>query len=485
VEPEPASVTPATAGIVATATAGEFWDDLIAFIEDGSVIPVVGPELLSIAGADGQRVPMYRAVSEHLLEKSGLTPAEITAAGLRPQRELYDAVAHLAKRGRRIQDLYRPTAQSIAAIAERMTTDDLAPLEALARIDRFNLFVTTTPDSLLVKVLDRVRYGGGPEKTQQIEFAPNLPGDRLQDLPERRLPSHTAVFHLFGKASPSPLYAIHDEDLLEFFYRLQAGGGHLPERLFYAIRDRNLLLIGCNLCDWLSRFFIRLASPSRLAGERFKREFLADQVLRSGQDLTVFLTRFSQNTKLCELTATDFITELSKQWTLKHPPPASYSGMATAPAPAIAGTIFVSYAKEDLEAALRLRDGLNELGGDVAWIDKSELMPGDEWDRAIHEAIRKCALFLPLVSRTTESRHEGFFREEWMSAAERARKIQGRAFIIPVSIDADYDPLHNAYAVIPAAFEKTQFAHAPDGVMSAALIDAIKTQLRAIRRPGH
>ena len=51
--------------------AEEFWDDLLAFIEQGRVIPVVGAELLIIQD-NSCRVPLYRAAADRLLKKFGI-----------------------------------------------------------------------------------------------------------------------------------------------------------------------------------------------------------------------------------------------------------------------------------------------------------------------------------------------------------------------------------------------------------------------------
>ena len=83
-------------------------------------------------------------------------------------------------------------------------------------------------------------------------------------------------------------------------------------------------------------------------------------------------------------------------------------------------TIFISYSRTDLAAARQLFAGLQDIGADVAWFDKSELKPGDDWEQKIRNAINGCYLFLPLVSANTETREEGFFREEWTLASERS-----------------------------------------------------------------
>ena len=48
----------------------------------------------------------------------------------------------------------------------------------------------------------------------------------------------------------------NEEDLLEYIYGMTAESR--PNRLFDHLRSMNLLFLGCNYPDWLSRFFIRL-----------------------------------------------------------------------------------------------------------------------------------------------------------------------------------------------------------------------------------
>ena len=108
------------------------------------------------------------------------------------------------------------------------------------------------------------------------------------------------------------------------------------------------------------------------------------------------------------------------------------SSTPTQPTP---GAVFLSYAREDTEAARRIADALRAFGVEV-WFDQSELRGGDSWDSKIKKQIRECALFLPLVSTHTQERTEGYFRREWLLAVERTRDMaHGIAFIVPVVID--------------------------------------------------
>ena|SRR6201984_2042521 len=62
--------------------------------------------------------------------------------------------------------------------------------------------------------------------------------------------------------------------------------------------------------------------------------------------------------------------------------------------------VFLSYASQDAEAALRICEALRAAGIEV-WLDQSELRGGDAWDQSIRKQIKTCALFLPVISRNT------------------------------------------------------------------------------------
>jgi len=193
--------------------AEEFWEDLLAFVEDRRVIPVVGGELLTIED-QGQTVPLYRAVAERLLDKYRASTPELPGGdALGKGRELSDAVTALASAGKRIKDLYRPIYDILRTLLSTHREPPVA-LRQLAAIRHFDLFVTATPDDLLARALNTERFGGAPQ-TDQLEYAPKLPTARGRDIPEIMSSQYAAVFYLFGKADASPFFAIHDEDALD------------------------------------------------------------------------------------------------------------------------------------------------------------------------------------------------------------------------------------------------------------------------------
>lgn len=121
--------------------------------------------------------------------------------------------------------------------------------------------------------------------------------------------------------------------------------------------------------------------------------------------------------------------------------------------------VFLSYASQDAEAARRIHDVLRGAGVEV-WFDQSELRGGDAWDASIRRQIRECALFVPVISASTQSRTEGYFRLEWRLAEQRSHLMaRGRPFLVPVVIDGTAQ----AGAHVPDAFLEVQWTRLPDG----------------------
>ena len=131
--------------------------------------------------------------------------------------------------------------------------------------------------------------------------------------------------------------------------------------------------------------------------------------------------------------------------------------------------VFLSYASQDAEAARRVCEALRARGIEV-WFDLSELRGGDAWDRQIREQIHDCALFVPIISATTQARREGYFRREWKLAVDRTHDMSERlAFLVPVVID----DTHDSEADVPDAFRAVQWMRLPGGETSTAFVERI------------
>ena len=138
------------------------------------------------------------------------------------------------------------------------------------------------------------------------------------------------------------------------------------------------------------------------------------------------------------------------------------------------GAVFLSYASQDAATVKKLRDALEAAGIEV-WFDQRRLEGGDDFDQQIKRHIRACSLFLPVISATTQARHEGYFRLEWALAVERAKLIaETIPFILPIAIDHVSDQ----GALVPERFLQVQWIRLPGG---AATPEFVERMVRLIR----
>jgi hypothetical protein len=428
------------------------WDDLLNFIEERRVIPIIGPELLQVDTDAGPRL-LYEWVAEKLAIKLGVDTSRLP----RPFT-LNDVVCwFLSSRGRREEAYTR-----LRSIFRDANFAPPLALRQLAQIKDFDLFVTTTFDPLLEQAINAERFGGA-QSTEVIAYAPN----RVADLPaEREKLTRPVIYHLLGRLSASPTYVISDEDTLEFICALQSE--HLtPERLFHELEHNHLLFIGSSFTNWLARLFLRMAKRHRLSDPRDVGEVLADNHSVSDARLMNFLQQVSVRTRVYS-GAGKFVDELHRRWTARRGPAdiieLSVPQRFLPPERDMPdNAVFISYAREDLPSVQRLKAGL-DAAGVRTWFDLDRLEGGDDYDRKIQRNIARCSYFIPVISATTQRRLEGYFRREWSYAIDRSRNIaDGALFILPVCID---DTLAAA-AHVPEKFKALHISRLPGGEVTA------------------
>jgi hypothetical protein len=440
------------------------WEDLLSFIEEHRVIPIVGPDLLQVQTDTGPRL-LLDWVAEKLAVRLGVNVAEL------PEHyTLNDVVCwFLAARGRREEAYVR-----LRSIIKDANFEPSPALRKLAAITDFDLFVSTTFDPLLETAINLERFGGAPT-TEVLSYSPN----RIADLPaERDQLQRPVVYHLFGKLSASPTYVISDEDLLEFICALQSE--HLaPEKLFHELEHNHLLFIGSNFTNWLARLFLRMAKRQRLSDPRDVGEILADNHTSEDSRLMSFLQQVSVRTRVY-MGAERFVEELYDRWLARRKPAAAAAGAAPLrfmpPAREMPDhAVFISYAREDLAAVQAIKAGL-EAAGIVTWFDMDRLEVGDDYDRKIQRNIARCSYFIPVISTTTQRRHEAYFRREWSYALDRVRNMaDGALFILPITIDATTA----AEAIVPDRFKSLHFTQLPGGSVPDEFAQRLRDFMRA------
>ena len=439
---------PATTGVL-QAFDEDAWDDLLNYIEERRVIPIIGPDLLRVQTDRGLR-PLYEWLAEKLAAR-----LSVDVVGLPQPLTLNDVMCcYLGQRGRREEAYTR-----LRSILREVTFEPPLALRQLAQITDFDLFVTTTFDPLLEQAINLERHGGQPN-AEVIAYAPN----RVADLPvERSQLQRTVIYHLLGRLSASPTYVVSDEDMLEFICALQSE--HLtPEKLFHELEHNHLLLIGSDFSNWLARLFLRMAKRKRLSDPRDVSEVFADDHTMQDGRLVAFLQQVSVRTRVYG-GAEAFVAELHARWSKRQRPvPASNGGSAPQrfmpPSREMPeNAIFISYAREDLPAVQRLKAAM-DAAGLTTWFDLDRLEGGDDYERKIRANIGRCSFFLPVISATTQRRHEAYFRREWSYAVDRARNIaDGGKFILPVCIDDTPE----SEALVPEQFKALHIVRVSGG----------------------
>lgn len=443
-----------------------FLDRLVRHIEEGRVVPIVGAELL-VTRQNGVEVELYRLLAKNLAKELG-----VSSESLPVNFSLSDVAASYARRrdvdDARLEDVY----SELQMVTERLELSVPEPLRKLASITGFNLFLSTTFDSLLEKAIDEVRFAG-KECTESLAHDPTDATDLPPDWGKRRNPT---VVHLLGKMSAGPNYVVTEADTVEFLCALQRDSGQL-KNLFGELQGKHILVIGCGFPDWLARFFLRITKGTTFLESRAGREVIADSEAYRDKNLTVFLNTFSRSTRVFAGSGISFVDRLHAKWLARHPQnteaaktPASKAQSGSAP------QIFISYAREDFSAAERLYEGLSARS-DV-WFDKrGGLDPGDLFDDRIIWNIQNCSLFIPVISHTTAEIREGYVVKEWNEARERLKMMKpGATFIVPVLID----DVPIEHAGIPAEFKRAQVTSLPGGEVTAAFLESIVNRLREI-----
>jgi hypothetical protein len=180
----------------------------------------------------------------------------------------------------------------------------------------------------------------------------------------------------------------------------------------------------------------------------------------------------------------EFVRSLHNHWFERHPqthltPTADAAELPSAASARASHTIFISYASQDFDPALRLCRTLTAAGLNV-WMDKQGgLHEGDQYERKIERDIRHCTLFMPMLSSNAERRDEGFFRREWNLALRRLPDFTGstRPFVIPVLVDGlDLRGTRN----IPNEFKDVHVVSAPEGLPSEECVSRLRQIIRNV-----
>ena len=148
--------------------------------------------------------------------------------------------------------------------------------------------------------------------------------------------------------------------------------------------------------------------------------------------------------------------------------------------------VFISYAKEDIEMAKKLRNHLHDAGVST-WLDVFDLRPGERWRNVIRKEIKKCSYFIALISNKSVGKR-GFVQKELREAISIAEEFpQDEIFIIPVRINECIPPHEDLQELqrvdlFPSYYDgfqilrqvlKSEIEHTSEGITKQGIIEKI------------
>ncbi|MER5175164.1 MAG: toll/interleukin-1 receptor domain-containing protein [Candidatus Nitrosocosmicus sp.] len=108
-------------------------------------------------------------------------------------------------------------------------------------------------------------------------------------------------------------------------------------------------------------------------------------------------------------------------------------------------SIFISYATEDLDSAIKIYKDLKEKGFNP-WLDKENILPGQNWDNEIKKAIKSCRHVVILLSSNLVKKISYIQKELKDAIREQQNFPESSIFIIPARLDEcniSYQDLQN------------------------------------------
>ena len=445
------------------------WYTLENSIKDGNVIPVIGPDALMVVLKDQAETQAPQAFYS-LVATDLLKTFQVAASPglLEDTWALHKAVSAIleSKTGPGIEQKIRREISRLVSYYLNLY-EPAESLKALANIPVFSYFVSLTPDNLVEQAMVN---GDNANNVRVCTFSPRDASETLDKLDYLRQ-GERGIFQLLGSCiNIGTGFAVHEEDTLEYLYKLQSDSARRFSNILSELRRRDLLFIGCNFPDWLGRAMLRLVNDNRFYAKE-TQEFLCPSTNDAG--LNAFLTQYSPNTLAFDGQPDEFIAKLAKSFGSFSPAPKKSSEQKSTSG--TGPTVFVSYASQNVNAAKAIANTLLNIGFSDVWFDKKKLKGGDDWSDRIVEAIEKCDFFIPILSLEADNRREGVFWDEWQTAIERARRIKG-TYLLPIGIDNEPASKSRNQRISDgdtAIFFDKHLMHAPNGKLSDEDKDAL------------
>ena len=384
------------------------WDKLTQQIIEGKVIPVIGPELLTV-----KNMSINKFIIEGLGRKLKFTNPPQSFS------EIVYSPEYKATFGDRKSDRDR-IYKFVNSILTKTSFPATPQLERLLSIRQFPFVITTSFAPIVEQTMHKIwkdelrvmRFNNNPALNDDIKTGADL-----------RKPT---VYYMFGKVCEEiGNYVLTDTDMLDYVSSWLSNDNRArPKNLCNELKDKYLLMLGNNYANWLFRFIWYSMRKSDLGRGMFAYDSLDDSLLNFLERAETF-TR--QNTsEVIDQIITRLDKKLAENELIKFNQPEENMD------------VFISYSRSDSDVAEQLYETLTAQGKRV-WYDRNNLTDGGNFMEEIKKAIRTAKYFIPILSEniTKEKGDSHVYRNEWNTAIEVAISM-GRTYIIPLA-EAGFD----------------------------------------------
>ena len=423
------------------------WDELMDFITDKRLTPIIGKEMYKFK-QDDNLIPIDEYLSKQLLQVNKVTD--------QPPLTLTEAVNYLENEKKvKTLDIIRKLKFIVKEI-----NFDFPVLTGLLSIEGLNYYINTAVyDNVLENQISHVKN----HSPASINFSINELFSDCGDLEKLNEPF---VFNVFGSLLNTVDPALSEEDMLEYtgFFKEKM---NIAPNIINALKNKNLLFLGCTFPEWMIRFILRLLSNEPMHDWGTKRTII---IVNDQSDFRNRQYNFLKNYDVVtyEGNTNDFVQELSNKWKQKNPQQVKTK------------MVFLSYTLNDKEAVETLKKAIENIRNVTCWYDNREIIAGDDFKTEIAKNIKSADLFIPLISANSLMHKDGYVQIEWFTAdnVNTFRKIDGNKnkYLMPIVID-DTNPYDNN---VPKYFSELSIGKVPHGNPDQEFLNQVKETLNLL-----
>lgn len=374
------------------------WDKLIQQIIDGNVIPVIGADLLTDDKDNPHKVIIDFLANGFHVESRPNSFSEL----------IYDP--NYKKDNKRDSIYYQ-----VNTILGNAGFEPSLRLQRLLAIRQFPFVITTS----FTPIVEQTMRATWKEELRVMRFN-NNPSENndIKNGTDLRKPT---IYYMFGKVGEGAhKYVLTDTDMLDYVSSwLSNDNKARPKNLCNELKEKYLLMLGNNYCNWLFRFIWYSMRKPDLGHGMLVYDALDESLIN-------FLERAETFTKQNTSSVIDqIITRLDKK--LKENEETKFNK------PGENMDVFISYSRSDSDIAEKLYETLTAQGKRV-WYDRNNLTDGGNFMDEIRKAIRTAKYFVPILSNNIvkEKGDSHVYRNEWDTAIDVAISM-GRTYIIPLA----------------------------------------------------